>query len=589
MKVVAIIQARMGSTRLPGKMLKTIAGKPLIWHLIHRIHKCSTIDEIVVATTTNPDDVALAVFSDEAGIKVVRGNEKDVLGRFDLAAKASASDVIVRVNGDAPLIDPGFIDAQVTALVKQNADFVMLEEGTPCIHDGVDAMSRRALDIMLADAREDPVAVEHVTGYIKLNPERFQIGLFEIPEILQWDGARLSIDTPADLAFMERLHEELGAPAGEARLSDVSRLLQARPDLVALNAHVKQKEMIASHGTVLIRTDGGGALGLGHVMRTLAIGEVLRDELGYGVIFAMDGRERLADGVALVRLRGFSVETRDEGSEADWLARLCGDRKPESLLLDIRTDLSAKDVMHLRQHVAKIVTLDDGSDRRLAADVAIFPPVPQVQAMDWSGARGEVIADWDHVVLSAGASGCDPQPATSNEPPKLFVNFGGSDPFGLTVRAAQMLSTLENSIDVTFVLGPGVAQCDQVAGQVASSSRGFDVKIAPDNFAGLAATHDMALIAFGVTAYELAHLGVPMILICLDEDQFASAAAFEKNGIASRILMTKPGELPDIADVLARWLKGTGKRQKAAKKARRLVDGKGAIRVANAMKVINGV
>ena len=312
MRVVAIIQARMGSSRLPGKMLLSIAGKPLIWHLVHRLQQCSTLNEIVLATTTNTEDDPLAVFGEEAGLKVSRGADWDVLGRFGLAAEASGADVIVRVNGDAPLIDPGFIDAQVTALQKQDADFVTLAQGTPCIHDGVDAMSRRALDYMLAEARKDPVAIEHVTGYIKLNPDKFKIGQYEIPDVFQWDGARLSVDTPADLILIERLHEELQVTAGEARLADVSRLLQERPDLVALNAHVQQKEMTASHGTVLIRTDGGGSLGLGHVMRTLAVAEVLRDEMGYGVIFAMNARARLADGVAIVEERGFHVKRKPE-------------------------------------------------------------------------------------------------------------------------------------------------------------------------------------------------------------------------------------------------------------------------------------
>lgn len=588
MRVVAIIQARMGSSRLSGKMLLHIAGKPLIWHLVHRLQQCSTLDEIVLATTTNTEDDPLAVFGEEAGLKVSRGADWDVLGRFGLAAEASGADVIVRVNGDAPLIDPGFIDAQVTALQKQDADFVSLAQGIPCIHDGVDAMSRRALDYMLAEARKDPVAIEHVTGYIKLNPDKFQIGRFEIPESLQWDGARLSIDTPADLVFMERLYEELQVTAGEARLADVSRLLQERPDLVALNAHVQQKEMTATHGTVLIRTDGGGSLGLGHVMRTLAVAEVLRDEIGYGVIFAMDARARLADGVAIVEERGFHVKRQPEmrrsgDSEAGWLMAICQELKPGSVLFDIRTDLSADDVTNIRNQVSKIVTLDDGSDRRLVADVAVFPPVPQVHQMDWSQARGKMIADWDHVVLSAGASHRQSQTIKTDQSTKLFVNFGGSDPFELTLPAAQMLSKFDKSLDVTFVIGPGVAGSERLAEGVRRCSKRFTVEIAPEDFAGMAAGHGLALIAFGVTAYELARLGVPSVLVCLNEDQFASAAPFEAEGIGARVLMSAAGQIPDIADTLKTWLKDPDKRQKAADRAASLVDGKGAHRVASTM------
>lgn len=583
MNVVAIIQARMGSSRLPGKMLLPLAGQPLIWHLVHRLQRCATVDEIVLATTTNTEDTALVAFGDEAGLKVVRGPDWDVLGRFGLAAEASSADVIVRVNGDAPLIDPGFIDVQVRALQSQDADFVTLAEGTPCIHDGVDAMSRRALDLMLAEAREDPVAVEHVSGFIKLNPEKFHIGRFEIPQSLQWDGARISIDTPADLTFMERLYTELKAGAGDARLADVAQLLQKRPDLVALNAHVKQKEMTATHGTVLIRADGGGSLGLGHVMRTLAIAEVLRDELGYGVVFAMDVRGRLADGAAIVEGAGFPVQRQNGDDEAEWLTGLCEEVQPGSVLLDIRTDLSADDVKRFRKSVAKVVTLDDGSDRRLAADVAIFPPVPQVQEMNWSGAEGKVIADWDHVVLSAGASHGKTGLSKPNQPPRLLVNFGGSDPFALTVPAARLLSGMGVPVDPTFVLGPGVAGAEPLAREIRDCSDRFRVEIAPDDFGGLAASHDLALIAFGVTAYELAHLGVPAVLVCLDEDQFASAASFEAEGIGSRSLMPAAGQLPDLADDLKSWLKDPEKRLKAARRSVDLVDGLGANRVAHTM------
>lgn len=588
MNVVAIIQARMGSSRLPGKMLLPVAGKPLIWHLVHRLQHCSTLNEIVLATTTNTEDDPLAVFCEEAGLKVSRGADWDVLGRFGLAAEASGADVIVRVNGDAPLIDPGFIDAQVTALQKQDADFVTLAPGIPCIHDGIDAVSRRALDYMLAEARQDPVAIEHVTGYIKLNPGKFKIGQYEIPEVFQWDGARLSIDTPADLVFMERLYEELHVTAGEARLSDVSQLLQERPDLVALNAHVQQKELTASHGTVLIRTDGGGSLGLGHVMRTLAVAEVLRDEMGYGVIFAMDARARLADGVAIVEERGFPVKRqpqmrRSGDSEAGWLIAICQELKPGSVLFDIRTDLSADDLTNIRKQVSKIVTLDDGSERRLVADVALFPPVPQVQQMDWSRARGKMITDWDHVVLSAGASHRKSQTTRTDQSSKLFVNFGGSDPFELTLPAAQMLAKFEKTLDVTFVIGPGVVDAERLAEGVRRCSKRFTAEIAPEDFTGLAASHDLALIAFGVTAYELAHLGVPTILVCLNEDQFASAAPFVDEGIGARMLMSVAGQIPDIADTLKIWLKDHEKRQKAAERAVSLIDGNGARRVANTM------
>ena len=163
-RVVGVIQARMGSTRLPGKVLKPIAGKPLLWHIVHRLRCCDTIEDIAVATSTNPRDDAIVEWGAAEGVTVIRGPEDDVLARFARAAEALDADLIVRVSSDAPFIDAGFVDHLVTTLVEQDGDYVLLEEGAECAHEGVDPFSRRALDKLMMDAGDDPAAREHVTG-----------------------------------------------------------------------------------------------------------------------------------------------------------------------------------------------------------------------------------------------------------------------------------------------------------------------------------------------------------------------------------------------------------------------------------------
>src|ERR1700750_3327786 len=109
-RIVAVIQARMGSTRLPGKVLKPIAGKPLLWHIVHRLRASRLIEDIAIATTTNPADEAIVEFAAAEGVTVLRGPEDDVLARFAMAAEAMDADVIVRVSSDAPFIDAHFVD-----------------------------------------------------------------------------------------------------------------------------------------------------------------------------------------------------------------------------------------------------------------------------------------------------------------------------------------------------------------------------------------------------------------------------------------------------------------------------------------------
>src|SRR5664279_6219604 len=131
----------MGSTRLPGKVLKPVAGKPLLWHIVHRLKACRLIEDIAIATTTNPLDEAIVEFGRNEGVTVIRGPEEDVLARFARAAEALDADIVVRVSSDAPFLDAGFIDHLVASMIEQDGDYVLMEEGELCGHEGVDPLT----------------------------------------------------------------------------------------------------------------------------------------------------------------------------------------------------------------------------------------------------------------------------------------------------------------------------------------------------------------------------------------------------------------------------------------------------------------
>src|SRR6201996_7183329 len=150
----------MGSTRLPGKVLKPIAGQPLLWHIVHRLKASRLIQDIAVATTTNPLDEAIVEWGAAEGVAVVRGPEDDVLARFARAAEVLDADIIVRVSSDAPFLDAGFIDHLVASMIEQKSDYVLLEDGAVTAHEGVDPFSRRGLDRLMLDAADDPAARE---------------------------------------------------------------------------------------------------------------------------------------------------------------------------------------------------------------------------------------------------------------------------------------------------------------------------------------------------------------------------------------------------------------------------------------------
>jgi spore coat polysaccharide biosynthesis protein SpsF (cytidylyltransferase family)/aryl-alcohol dehydrogenase-like predicted oxidoreductase len=263
--VVAVIQARMGSSRLPGKVLMPVAGKPVLWHILHRLGQCRTVDAAAIATSADPRDDAIESFCAEEGVTCVRGSLQNVLERYRLAADRTGAKTLLRVTGDSPLIDPGLIDYLVAGL--GTADFVQFQEGALCAHEGVDVFSRAALDWLTAHAAEDEIAREHVTSYFKRHPGKVRTAILPAYAPLAFESVRISVDTPDDLAFLRAVYARLEAPPGELPLAAVLKLLRDEPQYRAINAHIRQKPV-----TEVERPDAARRLGIGTVQFGQAYG-----------------------------------------------------------------------------------------------------------------------------------------------------------------------------------------------------------------------------------------------------------------------------------------------------------------------------
>jgi spore coat polysaccharide biosynthesis protein SpsF len=237
--IVAISQARLNSTRLPGKVLKPILGRPLLWWHLTRLKRARLLDAVVVATTEAPGSDPIAQIAEELGIAVHRGSEHDVLARFAGAAAAAGAATILRVTSDCPLIDPELIDRVIeTYLAHRPAtEYVSLDIG--CFPRGLDSeiFSRAALDAALAES-DDPFEHEHVTPFIWRRPARF--GLRQVGGTTAPSPYRLCVDEADDLALVTRIIETLAPHRPEFTWRDCVALLDADPGLAAINAHIRQ-------------------------------------------------------------------------------------------------------------------------------------------------------------------------------------------------------------------------------------------------------------------------------------------------------------------------------------------------------------
>ena len=334
-----------------------------------------------------------------------------------------------------------------------------------------------------------------------------------------------------------------------------------------------------SNPLILFRCDGSPEIGLGHVVRCLALADELRETHNCRIAFAM---RRGPLGFEMVQKKGYPVLTPSNNNQsfdyARWLVEVIDNVGPQTLILDVRDDLPRAVVEELREQGILIVTLDDPSERRLAADLAFYPPVPQVQRLDWTGFTGQLYVGWDWVVLRREFA--HRPSSVPHERPRILVTMGGSDPTGLTLKAVEALDLLDEEFETVVVLGPGFSHHEALRNLLSRTRRLFDVRQNVTDMSSLMAQSDLAVASFGVTAYELGAMGVPAIYLCLTQDHAESASAFVKAGMA--VCLGEHTQVTEqvIAETIRHLLNDVSGRLRMANLARQQIDGQGVRRIA---------
>lgn len=241
MKTTAIIEARMTSSRLPGKVMRPILEKPMLQLLIERLEHAKTLDKIIIATTTNKEDTSIEELSKTLNVGCYRGSEDDVLDRVLQAAVTSGTDIIVEITGDCPLIDPGVIDTLVTIYHSGTYDYVsnVLKRTFP---NGLDTQvfSTKTLQ-KVAQLTDDPVDHEHVSLYIYEHPAIFSLYNHESDIAEKYWDLRLTVDTQEDFLLISTIFNRLYPSNPDFRLSDIITLIEKEPELLQINQNIQQK------------------------------------------------------------------------------------------------------------------------------------------------------------------------------------------------------------------------------------------------------------------------------------------------------------------------------------------------------------
>ena len=238
MNVVAIIQARMSSSRLPGKVLMPLANKPVLGHIVERLSYCKMIDKIVIATSNDTSDDLVSDYCKNKNIDFYRGSLDDVLDRYYQVGKIHHADPIVRITGDCPVIDPVVVDAVITGFLSGEYDFYALggkfPDGLDCSVFSFSAIEKAWKEAKLLSERE------HVGPYIENNPHLFKKGALELFKGL--NHQRWTLDEQVDYELLSKIFNELYRTTSPFLTHEILQFMQKNPDLEAINSKIIRNE-----------------------------------------------------------------------------------------------------------------------------------------------------------------------------------------------------------------------------------------------------------------------------------------------------------------------------------------------------------
>jgi spore coat polysaccharide biosynthesis protein SpsF len=246
--IVAIVQARMGSTRLPGKILKSIQGMPMLWHIVSRLKSVDEIDEVVIATSDLPSDDQVYEMAKNYGIACFRGSETDVLNRFYSAAKMMDAQYVIRITGDCPLVDPLTISKLIQLYFNDQFDFcgvacgagVAKEKNINRFPDGLDAEIFSFKILSEVNNKANTILQrEHVTPFIWQNNKSYKQG--SLYSDVDYSDLRLTVDNKEDFDFVNWIYDMLYPNNSHFDLQDILELLENNPDVMT-NKHLIGQE-----------------------------------------------------------------------------------------------------------------------------------------------------------------------------------------------------------------------------------------------------------------------------------------------------------------------------------------------------------
>jgi len=529
--VAIVVQARMGSSRLPGKMLLPIAGKPMVDLVLTRLSRClkpvGPVDYLILATSDLSADDVLATHVKKCwpSVRVVRGSEDDVLSRFVLVEEEAKAEVVVRATGDCPLVNADVLPRMIELHIHSGAAVTNYRPGYEYVDKGLEVVSVSALKRLVGDKRLTDRDREHVTTLFYQHPEDYPVNYIDSEPWLKRGDLRLTVDTPEDLAFFQALSKAMQSSPDQMALKQVVAFLDQHPDIVGINTGAGRKSTMHDRIRVGFRCDGGAALGMGHVVGCARLAKLLSQNLAWGVEFVCRDESAVK---RLVQKSGYSVEA------------LPGDISPEAdierLLVKAKeSDWSALVMNFCKQDLERYQTYFDRLKSEGLRLVFMDNPLPPgwrsgdllINALPHPDYPGYCPEEHSHCLdgleyfLPGGhLSSLISSPSPSSAPAsieKVLIAMGGADEHDVSSLVLRGLVQAGFLGCVDIVLGAACPNVEQVKDTLAETGLDGEVSVNVNNLPDRMIGADLGFTAVGLTTYEMAALGLPALIVANSE------------------------------------------------------------------------
>lgn len=561
-KTIAIVQARVGSKRLPGKILMRLAEKSIVEHTLSALQQCHNVDAIYLATGSGPENYPLKEISQRLGVNIFLGSEDDVLQRFwDVVEQEKKAgnvyDNIVRICADSPFIDTEEVDRLIEAHEQHHADLSINYNhptGLPCGF-GVEVISFDALKESVELAEKDEHH-EHLDEWILQHPQKYCIYQHPVAKEKQSYRIYFTIDTPDDFVFMEGVVNEVLEKKRTFKPLDLLNAVRQKPQLLSPR---KMK--------LFVRADGNGEIGMGHIMRSLTVCAALKESIPKLEVTYYT----TAPALEIVRKNKFDVALFQESTMQHEII----DKNPDFIIIDLRKhldDLSSRPL----NRALKVRFIDSEIAREIRGDLIINSfPLPQ----------------WLHQNYYSGLQYLPLRQEFSQLPPKqlrkevkkITIALGGGDQLGEEKPGAlilKLLSVLQDfPLQVTIILGSAMnREAVEKIKRYSSPRSNIHILHDAENIPTLFYETDIGISAGGNTILEFARCEVPTISISLDYDtthkdhQQYYCKAMEEAGASIYLGHADDWDPQRLREMLKELINNSSRRREMATRGRALID-----------------